>query len=155
MARIDADLLARPGLDVPDHVASWMRSNWGSAEAFFAHGFGFATLHEEAIVSWSLADCVSRGQAEIGIHTRPEYRRRGLATITAAAAVDYALGRGLAAVGWHCNADNHGSIGVAEAVGFTLERRYSHAYFLFDPVLHRAEEAYLARTAQAAEEAPA
>jgi RimJ/RimL family protein N-acetyltransferase len=140
VARIDRALLARPSLDVPDHVHHWMRSNWGSAEAFFARGFGFATLHDDAIVSWSLADCISRGQAEIGIHTRPEYRRRRLATITAAAAVEYALGSGLDAVGWHCNEDNAGSIGVAEKVGFTLERRYRHAYILFDPALYQAEE---------------
>jgi RimJ/RimL family protein N-acetyltransferase len=144
VARIDADLLARPGLDVPEHVHSWMGCNWGGAEAFFARGFGFATLCDHAIVSWSLADCISRGQAEIGIQTRPDYRRRGLATITAAAAVEYALGSGLEAVGWHCNEINRGSIGVAEKVGFALERHYTHHYFYFDPANHLAEQGWIA-----------
>ncbi len=144
VARIDSALLARPGLDVPEHVWSWMDANWGGPEVFFARGFGFATIHNNAIVSWSLADCVSRGQAEIGIQTRPDYRRRGLATITAAAAIEYALGSELEAVGWHCNEINRGSIGVAEKAGFELERRYTHHYFYFDEANHLAEQGWIA-----------
>jgi RimJ/RimL family protein N-acetyltransferase len=87
-------------------------------------------LHGDQVVSWSVADCVSGGACEIGIHTRKDYRRRGLGTLTAAAAVDLGLSN-YRFVGWHCDEQNIPSIRVAEKVGFDLERRYIQycAYF--------------------------
>jgi RimJ/RimL family protein N-acetyltransferase len=128
--RIDRSLLAAPELTVPDHVMTWMEGNWGSVDRFLRDGFGFATVSGDEIVSWSLTDCVSGDQCEIGIHTAPAHRRRGLATITAAATVDHALSHGFTQVGWHCPEDNLGSIGTAEKVGFQRERDYS-AYFAY------------------------
>jgi len=79
-------------------------------------------------VSWSLADCRSGDACEIGIHTAEPYRRRGLATLTAAATVEYALSNGFSTVGWQCSEDNLGSIGTAEKVGFERERDYTMWY---------------------------
>jgi RimJ/RimL family protein N-acetyltransferase len=137
--RIDQALLDRPGLDLPDHITGWMQANWGSIPAFLARGFGFATLHGDRVVSWSLADGASGDRCEIGIHTQPDYRRRGLATITAAAAVDHALSHGYNAVGWHCNFDNYGSSATARRVGFVLEREYVHHYCMASEWEHLAE----------------
>jgi RimJ/RimL family protein N-acetyltransferase len=144
--RIDADLLAHDQLTIPDHVNDWVMDNWRSVENYMAHGFGFCTIHdqEKRIVSWSLADCVHGEGCEIGIQTLPEYRRRGLATITAAAAVDHALTNGYAWVGWHCNDDNLGSRGVAEHVGFELERHYVTTYAMFNAWDHWAERGWQA-----------
>jgi len=122
--RIDEQLLRTPQLEIPEHVTGWMKTNWGSISNFMKRGFGFCTLHDKRIVSWSIADCVSGDACEIGIHTREDCRRRGLATLTAAAAVDYALSSSFRQVGWHCEEYNLGSIGVAEKVGFKLERKY-------------------------------
>ncbi|MET9023389.1 GNAT family N-acetyltransferase [Actinopolymorpha sp. NPDC004070] len=122
IAPIDATLLQHR--QVPSHLRNWMGSNWGSEDAFLAHGFGAAALRGEDLASWSLADCIVADRAEIGIHTAPEHRRRGLATQVAAAAVAIAFDRGLTEVGWHCNDDNVGSYRTAESVGFTLQRRY-------------------------------
>ncbi len=97
---------------------------------FFERGFGFCTLHGNKVVSWSLTDCVSGSACEIGIRTHPEYRRRGLATITAAATVDYALSHGYSQVGWHTNIENYESIGVAEKVGLKKTREYIWHYFM-------------------------
>ena len=116
---------------VPDHVHGWISSNWGSVDAFVTRGFGAAAVRGSTVVSWSLADCVTAGRAEIGIHTAPEHRRRGLAAAVAATAVALALDRGLTDVGWHCNDDNVGSYRTAETVGFALERRYQ--YFAYRP----------------------
>jgi len=126
--RIDQALLTQPELDIPDHVTNWMRSNWGTPEAFLQSGFGFCIVHHRAAVSWCLADCAVGDQCEIGIQTQPDYQRRGLATLTAVAAADYALSNGFKSVGWHCNADNLGSIGVALKVGFQKERDYMMYY---------------------------
>jgi RimJ/RimL family protein N-acetyltransferase len=122
IAPIDAALLQRR--QVPGHLREWVASNWCGEDGFLAHGFGAVALRGEIIASWSLADCVIAGRAEIGIHTAPEHRRRGLATQVAAAAVAIAIDRRLSQVGWHCNDDNPGSYRTAESVGFTLHRRY-------------------------------
>ncbi len=134
VARINAALLAQPGLDIPPHIPGWMRSNWGSVEAFRERGFGFGVVHTEAqaVVSWTLADCISGDRCEIGIQTRSDYRRHGLATLVVAAALEHALSGGLREVGWHCNTDNLGSIGVAVKTGFVKERDYVHYVYVFE-----------------------
>ena len=114
----DATRLARTDLTNIDRVAAWAEGNFGSIPAFLAHGFAFCTLHGDDVASWSVSDCVSDGRCEIGIHTDERYRRRGLATLTAAAAVDHALSRGLKSVGWHCVRHNVGSSATARKVGF-------------------------------------
>lgn len=128
--RIDRSLLESSELSVPEHVTSWMENNCGSVDRFLQDGFGFATVTDDEVVSWSLTDCVSGGGCEIGIRTAPAHRRRGLATITVAATVEHALSHGFNMVGWHCPEDNLGSIGTAEKVGFRRERDYS-AYYAF------------------------
>jgi RimJ/RimL family protein N-acetyltransferase len=128
--RIDRSLLERPWLTVPEHIRHWMENNWGSTDRFLRDGFGFVTVSVSEIVAWSLSDCVSGDRCEIGIRTAPAHRRRGLATVTAAATVEYALSRGFTMVGWHCPIDNLGSIGTAVRVGFHRERDYS-AYYAF------------------------
>jgi RimJ/RimL family protein N-acetyltransferase len=144
--QIDADLLARDDLAISDHAREWVKNNWRTVENYMAHGFGFCTIDEQAhkVVSWSLADCVHGDGCEIGIQTLPEYRRRGLAAITTAAAVDHALANGYAWVGWHCHDDNSGSIGVAEKVGFALERCYVNTYVMVNTWDHLSERGWQA-----------
>ncbi|MGB9135198.1 MAG: GNAT family N-acetyltransferase, partial [Candidatus Bathyarchaeia archaeon] len=137
----DEKLLRTPGLEVPEHVTGWMKTNWGSISEFTDKGFGFSTLHDKRIASWSLTDCVSGKACEIGIHTREDYRRQGLATLTAAATVDHSLSSGLRYVGWHCDEYNLGSIGVAEKVGFKLERKYIQYYACSNEAHHLEETA--------------
>jgi len=139
--RIEEKLLQTLRLEIPEHVTGWMKTNWGSISDFMEKGFGFCMLHDKRIVSWSVADCVSGDACEIGIHTHENYRRQGLATLTAAAAVDYSLSSGLNQVGWHCDEYNLGSIGVAEKVGFKLERKYIQYYACSNEAHHLEETA--------------
>jgi RimJ/RimL family protein N-acetyltransferase len=139
--RIEEKLLETPHLEIPEHVTNWMKTNWGSIPNFMKNGFGFCILHGKQIVSWSIADCVSDEACEIGIHTQEDHRRQGLATLTAAAAVDYALSNGFTQVGWHCEEYNAGSIGVAEKTGFKLERKYVQYYACADEAHHLEETA--------------
>ena len=139
--RINEELLGTCSLEIPDHVISWMKTNWGSVSGFMKKGFGFCTLHDKDIVSWSLADCVSGNACEIGIHTREDYRRQGLAALTAAATVDYALSSGFRYVGWHCDEYNLPSMKTAEKVGFKLERKYIQFYACSSEAHHLEETA--------------
>ncbi len=62
----------RPGLVVPDHFVSWIHSNWGSVEDFAAHsGFAFAAIHQNTMVSWSVADAVAGDRCEIAFRRCP------------------------------------------------------------------------------------
>lgn len=139
--RINEKLLRTLELEIPEHLTGWMKTNWRSISNFMKKGFGFCTLRGSEIVSWSIADCISGIACEIGIHTREDYRRQGLATLTAAATVDYSLSSGLRQVGWHCDEYNLGSIGVAEKVGFNLERKYIQYYACSNEVHHLEETA--------------
>jgi GNAT superfamily N-acetyltransferase len=125
--QIDETLLNRADLTIPDHIRGWIEGNWGSTADFLQRGFGTVTLDTRAtqIVSWSLADCRSGAGCEIGIQTQESYRRRGLASITAAANAEYALSHGFAMVGWQCSEGNLGSRGTAEKAGFELELTYT------------------------------
>lgn len=124
LRRIDEDFLTGSTYDVPEHIEHWILNNWGSREHFLHAGFGVAALCDDAVVSWSLADCVVGSDCEIGIHTAPEWRRKGMAAFTAGGAVRCAFSLGMKSVGWHCHDENIGSWRTAERVGFTLERRY-------------------------------
>jgi len=138
VGKIDENLLARPGLQIPEHVTGWMQTNWQSVDGFLQRAFGFCTVHDNEIVCWCMADCISGNACEIGIQTAEDYRRRGLATLTIAATVDYCLSHGLTTIGWHCHEDNPGSRGVAEKVGFVKERDYVHYLCIADEVDHLA-----------------
>ena len=125
---LDEAFLKLPGLTIPDHIKGWMENNWGSTADFLQRGFGSVTLCANECVAWSVADCRSGDACEIGIHTAEPYRRRGLATVTAAATVEYAISNGFSTVGWQCSQDNLGSVGTAEKVGFERERDYTLWY---------------------------
>src|SRR4030043_24528 len=139
--RIEEELLRIPRLEIPEHVTDWMKTNWGSISAFLERGFGFCALHDKKIVSWSLADCASSNACEIGIHTREDYRRQGLAALTVAATVDYALSGRFRYVGWHCDEYNLPSIKTAEKMGFKLERKYIQFYACSNEAHHLEETA--------------
>ena len=99
-------------------------------------------VFQNQLVSWCIADCTSGPECEIGIRTRPDYRRQGLASLTAAATVDYCLSHGFTKIGWHTDDDNLGSIGVAENVGFVRAKDYQQYYCMFDEAIHFAETGY-------------
>jgi GNAT superfamily N-acetyltransferase len=120
---VEASLLAQD-LENRDAVVDGILETWLSVDSFLAHGFGSCLVHDATVVSWSLADYVSGERCEIGIYTDEHYRRQGLGTLTATANAAHAVGLGYSTVGWHCWANNAGSIGVAEKVSFQKTADY-------------------------------
>ena len=139
IARLDADLLAAQGKQLPQHITDSIRIGWQNRDNFLANGFGFAALHGPEIVCWCLADVTVGNACEIGIETVPAHQRRGLATAVTAATVEYCQQAGFKHIGWHCGVDNPGSIGTAVNVGFELERPYNFYEFHYDEPQHYAE----------------
>lgn len=123
MRRIDEELLASDYLGNVEQVVGWVRSFWRSNHDFEKTGFGFCLVHGATIVSWCLSVYVSGKNYELGLATAPAYRRRGCATLTAAACVEHCTANNLTPH-WHCWDDNLPSIAVAEKVGFKKRMDY-------------------------------
>jgi RimJ/RimL family protein N-acetyltransferase len=93
----------RTGTDVPDEMA-----------------FGFVAVNGRTIAAWSVIDFIVGNVGEIRLVTEGNYRRRGLALATSAAAITYGLAHGLTQIDWDVAASNTGSIRTAEKLGLQL-----------------------------------
>ncbi len=117
---VDRSLLDRTHLRNLDAIKEEMGSERASLDDFFQYSFGFCLVKgDQEIVAWCMSEYNCAGRCEVGIETREGYQRRGFATITASAVVEYAFSTGLSQVGWHCYASNQPSITTALKVGFT------------------------------------
>lgn len=125
MVPVDAALLDSDVAGV-DAIDGW---GFGGRQQFLERGFGFCLLHDNRVVCACLSDCVVDGCAEVGISTHPDYRRRGFATATAAAAVEHCLARGITSIGWHCWTRNVASVRTAEKAGFVQVMDHSGLEF--------------------------
>ncbi len=139
--RIDHAVLNDATLELDDSLSWWplLETNWHSTKDFVEHGAGFCVLHGSKVIARCLADCWAGDQIDIGIATHPAYRRRGFASLAAAATVEYSLQHGFNTVGWHCLTENTGSQKTALKVGFKWVERSTWYYYMLDPVDHLAE----------------
>lgn len=146
---MDETLLDRPGLTVPEEVSHTIE-RWRSIASTRLRDFGFVTVYQDAtsdaaqVASWATVDAIVDGTGDAGLFTLEDFRRRGLATITAAAAVEHGLSHGVSTVNWTCSEDNIGSIRTAEKLGFERQRDYTLYYFHFDRAEHRGAMEYTA-----------
>ncbi len=141
--KMDASLLDRPGFVLPNEVREFIEK-YRDADRPAFRDYGFVAIHEETnqVVSWTTVDAVSRGVGDVGLQTLPEYRRRGLAAITTAAALEYGLENGLSTIVWTCADDNVGSIRTTERLGLQRQKDYALHYIVFDEMQHIGVQAY-------------
>ncbi len=118
---LDADL-ARRADDELDEVIGLM---WGGHDAFAAHGFGTAAVDATSgrLLSVSAAFGRSDAEANLGVGTHPDHRRRGLATLCCQAAIEQTLDLGLSPT-WDCDVPNPPSAALALSLGFTELRPF-------------------------------
>ena len=110
---LDAGIVTEEELNIP-HC-------FGSRDNYLRTGFGFAAMDGGRTVSVVSTYIVHGGEAEVDISTDEAYRRRGLAAAVCARFVLECLSRGLTP-SW--DAQNTGSVRLAEKLGFTLDRAY-------------------------------
>jgi len=106
--------------DLREGILHW----WTSMEVYNRDGFGFAAVKDSKVASHSLTDYISGNRCEIGIHTDPDHRLKGLGAHMASLTANEAFARGLKQVGWMSWANNAGSIAVSNQAGFTEECQY-------------------------------
>ncbi len=124
---INEQLLARRELKNISVVTDEIESCWNSLHDFVRNGFGFCLREGDTIAGWCTAEYVSGNQCGIGIETVKEYGRRGFATLTACAFVDYCSTHHIAPH-WDSWKANTPSVAVAEKVGFKKALKYA-VYF--------------------------
>jgi RimJ/RimL family protein N-acetyltransferase len=107
-------------LDRECYPVPFILFDWGSYEAYAAHGFGFALLVGDAIASTITAISVSSKHALINVATEPPFRQQGFATLVGGCFVEDCLKRGLLPV-WDTDDTNIGSAATARRLGFTEE----------------------------------
>jgi RimJ/RimL family protein N-acetyltransferase len=140
--RIDRALVEDPNLAFTSAIEEWtpLGHGWGGVDSFLENGVGFCAVHGNDIVArcqadcWagSRADCRAGDRVDVGMVTDPAHRRRGLASIVAAATAEYCLSHGFSAVGWHCDYDNTGSWKTAEKAGFERASEYFYYYYIYE-----------------------
>ena len=153
---LDPSLLQRPGLSVPDEVrqtlAKWERL---AGPRFGDYGFVAIDASPRAarVAAWATVDFVAGGMGDLGMFTLDDYRRRGLAYLTTAAAIDHGLSHGMQQICGTCMEDNPGSIRTAERLGLERVEDYTMYLLVFDPVEAQSMLAYshleAGRTAEA------
>ncbi|MCL4265145.1 MAG: GNAT family N-acetyltransferase [Anaerolineae bacterium] len=111
---------------------------------FGERDFGFCALWDGEAASGRVVcvcstDVISGAACEIGIETHPDHMRKRLATVVAAATVEYALAHGFRDIWWICADDNHASIGTAEKVGFEKQFESKGYFFILDEEKHKSQ----------------
>lgn len=155
--RLDQGLRQLEGLELPEEVRETL-DKWLGAGGENFRDFGFVIIDERgekpAIACWATVDFVTQDQTgqgavgDIGFFTQPEYRRQGLGTITAAAALEYGLAHGLSQVTWTCMESNQGSICIAEKLGLQRAGDYPMFVLFLDEADHLATAGYNALSGQ-------
>ncbi len=113
--RATGEDFAWPGETVP-------RDFWPDARTFLARGGGWVAEVDGVPAALAFAAMTTGDDVEIGIETRPAFRRRGLARVACAAMVEDLLATGRTPV-WSCREDNVGSERLAATLGFAVSRR--------------------------------
>lgn len=118
MKYIDNQLLIRKDFKNFNSLIIEIEDITASTEEFLRKGnFGFCLIHDEKeFVSWCLS-FLHDNSCEAWVQTVEEHQKKGFATLTVTAFVDYCENNNIA-IGWHSNLTNQGSIKLAEKVGF-------------------------------------
>lgn len=116
---VSAELLAGEDLDNVAELREELASEAPSVRFFLMNRLGLCLVRDdEEIVGWALSEYDLDERTEVGIATVEGCRRRGVATITGGALIEEALALGFTRIGWHCWANNAGSVATALRLGF-------------------------------------
>ena len=132
---VDLTLLSKNHLINYEWLIEEIKENWLPFETHLEENKGFYILKDnQEIVSWcTLEYLTDENEIEVGIATRSEYRKLGLAIIVGSATAEYALSK-YKSVGWNCSAGNIGSVKTAEKIGYRVQAEYVKAGCFFNIV---------------------
>ncbi len=129
------------GIEVQGTAADILKAREAAVEPD-QKAFGYAAIYQREIVASSVINCIVNKGGDIGLFTNPDHRRRNLAYLTSAAAIEYALSHGLDVVHWNCESFNVGSIRTAEKLGLQFSHTHSMYVLILNPVRHELNRAW-------------
>lgn len=138
---VDAGLLTEKWHN-PEFLTEEMLSERPSVEDFLAKSFGVCLTRDDEILGWCLSEYNTHHRCEVGIATRADVRKRGLATMLALAFAEMAQSKDVVRLGWHCSANNAASGATAIKAGFEKIADYPAYLGWFDPALNTAQHGY-------------
>ena len=95
--------------------------SWGSSEQFLKEGFGYIALDRGSVCAAAFSAAVSSDEIDIGVETREDHRRKGLAALLAGRMCDRIVEIGKRPV-WAHAVSNMGSMHTALKCGFVRDR---------------------------------
>ena len=112
-----------------------IEESWLPFEEHLKENKGFYLVRDnQEIVSWcTLEYLTDDNEIEVGIATKPEYQKKGFASIVGLATAEYALKK-YKSVGWNCSANNMGSWKTAEKIGYERHTEYTKAGCFFNRI---------------------
>jgi RimJ/RimL family protein N-acetyltransferase len=132
---IDNSLRQIPDLEIPEDVRTTLDKWAGMANSDF-QDFGFVILDNTGkipvIACWATIDFIAEGFGDLGFFTQETYRRRGFGTIIAAATLEHGFANDLTQVNWTCDADNKGSLLIAQKLGLEQIEDYVMYVLILD-----------------------
>ncbi len=109
-------------------------NSYATVEELLGTGIVAGVIEDERLVAVAVESARNRRYADIGVHTRSEWRGRGYSTAAAATVASELQARGLTPI-WSTSSTNRASQRVAEKVGFRPGE--AGAYLVFDDLRTR------------------
>jgi len=119
-AQIPQGMVLRPMSDADFSLAGVSVSPacfWRNTAQFHQNGGGWCIAEGDEVAAIAFSSFRFGDELEIGVETRPSFRRRGLARLAAAALIESCLAQRLRPV-WSCRKENLGSYALAQRLGF-------------------------------------
>lgn len=98
----------------------YIKFAWETVDKYFSKGFGYCATNEKEFANICISIFASENEREVGIKTFPDFRRKGLAYVTASAYIEECINSNLIPA-WSCFSDNEISVKLAEKLGFSVE----------------------------------
>ncbi len=126
--KVDRSLLEDETYDVSflrDAILEW----WMSYEDYLKHGIGYGIFHKKVAICSCVTSFMNDEEMESHIVSKPEYRKKGLATAAVSAFLKEAKSKNYS-IHWDCMERNLGSRALAEKHG--LKKAFEYTLFEFE-----------------------
>lgn len=116
--RISQEIIAT--IDKNQEFIDYIKFAWTTVDKYFNKGLGYCALDDKDFATICISVFASENEREVGIKTFSDFRRKGLAYVTACAYIEECLENDYTPV-WSCFSDNKVSVQLAEKLGYTIE----------------------------------